>query len=123
MCRAIRVLLMVTDTAVNIAPDIEQKRDIVQNAIDLAPMSWGIETPPRVAALLSAVETIDPKLRSTPRRAAKALCKMADRGQIIGGLVDGPLAFDNAGEPGSRPAEKGIVSRKVARTGGYRCRA
>ncbi|SDS51469.1 phosphate butyryltransferase [Bradyrhizobium canariense] len=98
-------LLMVTDTAVNIAPDIEQKRDIVQNAIDLAHV-MGIETP-RVA-LLSAVETVDPKLRSTLD--AAALCKMADRGQITGGLVDGPLAFDNAVSPAAA-AEKGIVSK------------
>jgi phosphotransacetylase/acyl dehydratase len=97
--------LLVTDTAVNIAPDIEQKRDIVQNAIDLAHI-MGIETP-RVA-LLSAVETIDPKLRSTLD--AAALCKMADRGQITGGLLDGPLAFDNAVSPAAA-AEKGIVSR------------
>jgi len=97
--------LLVTDTAVNIAPDIEQKRDIVQNAIDLAHI-MGLETP-RVA-LLSAVETIDPKLRSTLD--AAALCKMADRGQITGGLLDGPLAFDNAVSPAAA-AEKGIVSR------------
>ena len=97
--------LLVTDAAVNIAPDLEQKRDIVQNAIDLAHV-MGIETP-RVA-LLSAIETINPKLRSTLD--AAALCKMADRGQITGGLVDGPLAFDNAVSPAAA-AEKGIVSK------------
>lgn len=97
--------LLVTDAAVNIAPDLEQKRDIVQNAIDLAHV-MGIELP-RVA-LLSAVETVNPKLRSTLD--AAALCKMADRGQISGGLVDGPLAFDNAVSPAAA-AEKGIVSK------------
>jgi phosphate acetyltransferase/phosphate butyryltransferase len=83
--------LFVTDAAINIAPDLDDKRDIVQNAIDLA-CALGIETP-RVA-ILSAVETVTPKLRSTLD--AAALCKMADRGQITGGLVDGPLGFDNA---------------------------
>ncbi|MDR3511704.1 MAG: bifunctional enoyl-CoA hydratase/phosphate acetyltransferase [Caulobacteraceae bacterium] len=97
--------LLVTDAAVNIAPDLEAKRDIVQNAIDLAHV-MGIETP-RVA-ILSAVETINPKLPSTLD--AAALCKMADRGQITGGLVDGPLAFDNAVSP-EAAAEKGIVSK------------
>ncbi len=98
--------LLVTDTAVNIAPDIEQKRDIVQNAIDLAHI-MGIETP-RVA-ILSAVETVEPKLRSTLD--AAALCKMADRGQITGGVLDGPLAFDNAVYVSpAAAAEKGIVS-------------
>ncbi|MEO7478924.1 MAG: bifunctional enoyl-CoA hydratase/phosphate acetyltransferase [Lysobacteraceae bacterium] len=96
--------LLLTDAAVNIAPTLEQKRDIVQNAIDLAHV-MGIAMP-RVA-LLSAVETINPKLRSTLD--AAALCKMADRGQITGGLVDGPLAFDNALSPAAA-AEKGIVS-------------
>jgi phosphotransacetylase/acyl dehydratase len=97
--------LLVTDAAVNIAPDLEQKRDIVQNAIDLAKV-MGVETP-RVA-LLSAVEVINPQLPSTLD--AAALCKMADRGQITGGLVDGPLAFDNAVSP-EAAAEKGIVSK------------
>jgi phosphotransacetylase len=96
--------LLVTDAAINIAPDLEQKRDIVQNAIDTA-RAMGIETP-RVA-ILSAVETVNPALRSTLD--AAALCKMADRGQITGGLVDGPLAFDNAVSP-SAAAEKGIIS-------------
>ena len=84
-------LLFLTDAAINIAPDIEAKRDIVQNAIDLA-KSLGVEAPK--AAILSAVETVYPKLQSTLD--AAALCKMADRGQITGGVVDGPLAFDNA---------------------------
>ncbi len=96
--------LLVTDAAVNIAPDLEQKRDIVQNAIDLARV-MGIATP-RVA-ILSAVETVNPKLSSTLD--AAALCKMADRGQITGGIVDGPLAFDNALYPAAAK-EKGIVS-------------
>ena len=101
--------LLITDAAVNIAPDLEQKRDIVQNAIDLAHV-MGIELP-RVA-LLSAVETINPKMRSTLD--AAALCKMADRGQITGALLDGPLAFDNAISP-QAAAEKGIVSSVAGR--------
>ncbi len=101
--------LLLTDAAVNIEPDLDQKRDIVQNAIDLARV-MGIETP-RVA-VLSAVETINPKLRSTLD--AAALCKMADRGQITGGLVDGPLAFDNAVSL-EAAAEKGIVSAVAGR--------
>jgi phosphotransacetylase/acyl dehydratase len=84
-------LLMVTDAAINIYPDLDDKRDIVQNAIDLA-RAIGIETPK--VAVLSAVETVYPKIKSTVE--AAALCKMADRGQITGGIVDGPLAFDNA---------------------------
>jgi hypothetical protein len=83
--------LFITDAAINIAPDLEAKRDIVQNAIDL-PHALGIEHP-RVA-ILSAVETVYPKIPSTLD--AAALCKMAERGQITGGTVDGPLAFDNA---------------------------
>lgn len=83
--------LFITDAAINIAPGLDDKRDIVQNAIDLAHV-LGIESP-RVA-ILSAVETVTAKLRSTLD--AAALCKMADRGQITGGVVDGPLAFDNA---------------------------
>jgi phosphotransacetylase/acyl dehydratase len=96
--------LLLTDAVVNIAPDLARKRDIVQNAIDLAHV-MGIEMP-RVA-ILSAVETINEKLRSTLD--AAALCKMADRGQITGGLVDGPLAFDNAVSP-EAAAIKGIIS-------------
>ena len=83
--------LFITDAAVNIYPDLEDKRDIVQNAIELA-QALGVPTP-RVA-LLSAVETVTPKIRSTLECAA--LCKMADRAQILGGLLDGPLAFDSA---------------------------
>jgi phosphate acetyltransferase/phosphate butyryltransferase len=83
--------LFITDAAINIAPDLDDKRDIIQDAIDLAHV-LGIESP-RVA-ILSAVETVTKKLRSTFD--AAALCKMADRGQITGGIVDGPLAFDNA---------------------------
>jgi phosphotransacetylase len=83
--------LFITDAAINIAPGLWEKRDIVQNAIDLAHV-LGIETP-RVA-ILSAVETVTPTIRSTLD--AAALCKMAERGQITGGVVDGPLAFDNA---------------------------
>ena len=97
-------MLFITDAALNIYPDLEEKRDIVQNAIDLAHV-LGIETP-RVA-ILSAVETVNPKIHSTLE--AAALCKMADRGQISGGLVDGPLAFDNAVSLESART-KGIVS-------------
>jgi len=84
-------MLMITDAAVNIFPTIEDKRDIVQNAIDLG-HALGI-TLPKVG-ILSAVEVINPKIPSTLE--AAALCKMADRGQITGGLLDGPLAYDNA---------------------------
>jgi phosphate acetyltransferase len=84
-------LLLITDAAVNIYPSLEEKVDIVQNAIDLAHV-LGIEQPK--VAILSAVETVTPKIASTID--AAALCKMADRGQIRGGTVDGPLAFDNA---------------------------
>ena len=83
--------LFVTDAAVNIAPDLMAKRDIVQNAIDLyAALGLG---KPKVA-ILSAVETVTTAIPSTIE--AAALCKMADRGQITGGELDGPLAFDNA---------------------------
>ena len=101
--------LMVTDAAVNIAPSLEDKRDIVQNAIDLAHV-MGIARP-RVA-ILSAVETINPAIRSTLD--AAALCKMADRGQITGALLDGPLAFDNAVSP-EAARQKGIVSAVAGR--------
>jgi phosphate acetyltransferase len=84
-------VLLVTDAAVNIFPDLECKADIVQNAIDLA-RTLGVETPK--VAILAAVETVNPKMQATLD--AAALCKMADRGQITGGLLDGPLAFDNA---------------------------
>jgi phosphate acetyltransferase len=86
--------LFITDAAINIAPDLEAKRDIIQNVIDLF-TQVGLGTP-RVA-LLSAVETVTPKIPSTID--AAALCKMADRGQITGGVLDGPLAFDNAIDP------------------------
>jgi phosphate acetyltransferase/phosphate butyryltransferase len=84
-------LLFITDAAVNIAPDLAAKHDIVQNAIDLARV-LGVETPK--VAILSAVETLNPEIASTLD--AAALCKMADRKQITGGILDGPLAFDNA---------------------------
>jgi phosphate acetyltransferase/phosphate butyryltransferase len=80
-----------TDAAINIYPDLETKRDIVQNAIDLAHI-LGVETPK--VAILSAVETVTSKIKTTLE--AAALCKMADRGQITGGVLDGPLAVDNA---------------------------
>ncbi|WP_046865973.1 phosphate acetyltransferase [Microvirga massiliensis] len=83
--------LIITDAAVNIAPTLEDKVDIVQNAIDLA-HALRIDTV-RVA-ILSAMETVNPKVPSTIE--AAALCKMADRGQITGGILDGPLALDNA---------------------------
>ena len=83
--------LLVTDAAINIAPDLATKVDIVQNAIDLA-LSIGIETP--LAGILSAVETVNPAIQSSID--AALLSKMAERGQIKGGLVDGPLAMDNA---------------------------
>jgi len=83
--------IMITDAAINIAPELEEKSHIIQNAINLAHIIGIAE--PRVA-ILSAVETINPKIQSTLD--AAALCKMADRGQITGGLLDGPLAFDNA---------------------------
>jgi phosphate acetyltransferase len=84
--------VFVTDAAVNIFPDLDVKRDIIQNAIDLYNEA-GFGTTPRVA-ILSAVETVTSKIPSTIE--AAALCKMADRKQITGALLDGPLAFDNA---------------------------
>ena len=100
--------LLITDAAINIFPDLEAKRDIVQNAIDLY---THIEDKPRVA-ILSAVETVTPKIPSTID--AAALCKMADRGQITGGILDGPLAFDNAIDP-EAAAIKGIKSEVAGR--------
>jgi phosphate acetyltransferase len=97
-------LLAITDAAVNIQPTLEEKRDIVQNAIELM-RALGIAQP-RVA-ILAAVETVTSKMPATLD--AAALCKMADRGQISGGLLDGPLAFDNAVSP-EAAATKGIVS-------------
>lgn len=84
-------LLYLTDGAINIAPDLEAKRDIVQNAIDLA-HATGVAMPK--VAILSAVETVSQRIISTID--AAALCKMRDRGQITGAVLDGPLAFDNA---------------------------
>jgi len=83
--------LIISDAAVNIAPTLDEKIDIVQNAIDLAHILGVAEV--RVA-ILSAAETVNPKISTTLE--AAALCKMADRGQITGGLLDGPLALDNA---------------------------
>lgn len=83
--------IFVTDAAINIFPTMEDKMHIIQNAIDLA-HALGNEKPK--VAILSAMETINPKLQSTIE--AGALCKMADRGQITGGILDGPLALDNA---------------------------
>jgi len=83
--------ILISDAAINIAPTLEEKVDIIQNAIDLAHI---IGIPEPKVAILSAVETVNPKIQSTLD--AAALCKMADRGQIKGGLLDGPLAFDNA---------------------------
>jgi phosphate acetyltransferase len=96
--------LFITDAAINIFPDLDTKRDIVQNAIDLF-TQVGLGTP-RVA-ILSAVETVTTKIPSTIE--AAALCKMAERGQITGGLLDGPLAFDNAIDPEAARI-KGITS-------------
>jgi phosphotransacetylase len=84
-------VLIVTDAAINIAPALDDKVDICQNAIDLA-TRLGVKTPK--VAILAAVETVNSKMPATVD--AAALCKMADRGQIKGGLLDGPLAFDNA---------------------------
>ena len=87
-------ILFITDAAVNIAPDLTAKHDIIQNAIDLH-VGLGLGTPK--VAILSAVETVTLSIPSTIE--AAALCKMADRGQITGGELDGPLAFDNAISP------------------------
>ena len=96
-------VLVVTDAAINIAPALDDKVDICQNAIDLA-VSLGVSTPK--VAILAAVETVNSKMPATID--AAALCKMADRGQITGGLLDGPLAFDNA------------ISKEAAKTKGIR---
>jgi phosphate acetyltransferase len=101
--------LFITDAAINIFPDLDAKRDIVQNAIDLF-TQVGLGTP-RVA-ILSAVETVTSKIPSTIE--AAALCKMADRGQITGGILDGPLAFDNAIDPEAARI-KGIKSEVAGR--------
>src|SRR5678810_852755 len=84
-------VFLVTDAAINIAPSLEDKVDICQNAIDLCE-SLGLKNPK--VAILAAVETVTSKMPATID--AAALCKMADRGQITGAIVDGPLAFDNA---------------------------
>lgn len=96
-------VLIVTDGAINIAPSLEDKVDICQNAIDLA-ISLGLEKPK--VAILAAVETVTSKMPATID--AAALCKMAERGQIKGGILDGPLAFDNA------------ISSEAAKTKGIR---
>ncbi|HXJ76316.1 MAG TPA: bifunctional enoyl-CoA hydratase/phosphate acetyltransferase, partial [Candidatus Dormibacteraeota bacterium] len=83
--------ISITDAAINIAPTLEDKVHIAQNVIDLA---HALGVPEPKVAILSAVETVNPKIPSTLD--AAALCKMADRGQITGGILDGPLAFDNA---------------------------
>jgi phosphotransacetylase len=97
-------VLVVTDGAINMAPTLEDKADICQNAIDLA-ISLGVARPK--VAILAAVETINSRMPATID--AAALCKMADRGQITGGVLDGPLAFDNAISKDAARI-KGIVS-------------
>jgi phosphate acetyltransferase len=99
--------LVITDAAVNIAPTLEEKIDIVQNAIDLV---HAFKVPEARVAILSAVETVNPKLPSTVE--AAALCKMADRGQITGGVLDGPLALDLAISPEAAAIKK--ISSPVA---------
>jgi len=98
-------VLIITDGAINIAPSLEDKVDICQNAIDLA-LALGRELPK--VAILAAVETVTSKMPATID--AAALCKMAERGQITGGLLDGPLAFDNA-ISAEAATTKGIVSK------------
>ena len=102
--------LFITDAAINIFPDLDAKQDIIQNAIDLYTQA-GFGKLPRVA-ILSAVETVTSKIPSTIE--AAALCKMADRGQITGGVLDGPLAFDNAIDPEAARI-KGIKSEVAGR--------
>jgi phosphate acetyltransferase len=94
-------VLIITDAAVNIFPTLEDKVHITQNAIDLA-HALGMANPK--VAILSAMETVNPKVQSTIE--AAALCKMADRGQITGGLLDGPLALDNAIDLGAAKIKK-----------------
>jgi phosphate acetyltransferase len=101
--------LFITDAAVNISPDLDAKRDIVQNAVDLF-KAIGLGTP-RVA-ILAAVETVTSKMPATVE--AAALCKMADRGQITDAVLDGPLAFDNAIDPQAARI-KGIQSPVAGR--------
>ncbi len=102
--------IFITDAAINVYPTLEDKADIVQNAIDLA-HALRIKNPK--VAILSAVETVTSKIRSTID--AAALCKMAERGQITGGILDGPLAFDNAISEDAARA-KGIVSLVAGHT-------
>jgi phosphate acetyltransferase/phosphate butyryltransferase len=97
-------LILLTDAAINIYPTLDEKRDIVQNAINLA---HALDLPQPRVAILSAVEMVTGKIKSTLD--AAALCKMADRGQITGGILDGPLAFDNAVSVEAAKT-KGIVS-------------
>jgi phosphate acetyltransferase len=101
--------LIISDAAVNIAPTLEAKVDIVQNAIDLA---RALRAPEVRVAILSAMETVNPNVPSTVE--AAALCKMADRGQITGGILDGPLALDNAISPEAAAIKK-IVSPVAGR--------
>ena len=101
--------LIITDAAVNIAPTLDDKVDIIQNAIDLA---HAMQFPEVRVAILSAMETVTSKLPSTVE--AAALCKMAERGQITGALLDGPLALDNAISPEAARI-KGIVSKVAGR--------
>ena len=98
---AIDRVVIITDAAVNIFPTLEDKVHIVQNAIDMA-LALGVECPK--VAILSAMETVNPKVPSTIE--AAALCKMAERGQITGGLLDGPLALDNAIDLGAARIKK-----------------
>jgi phosphate acetyltransferase len=104
---AIDRVVIITDAAVNIFPTLEDKVHIVQNAIDMA-LALGVAQPK--VAILSAMETINPKVPSTIE--AAALCKMAERGQITGGLLDGPLALDNAIDLGAARIKK--ISSAVA---------
>jgi phosphate acetyltransferase len=101
--------LIITDAAVNIAPTLEEKMDILQNAIDLG---HALNMPEVRVAVLSAMETVNPKVPSTIE--AAALCKMVDRHQITGALVDGPLALDNAIDPEAARI-KGIDSQVAGR--------
>jgi phosphotransacetylase len=103
-CPAYPRSLMITDAAINIAPGLDDKRDICQNAVDLARL-LGVAQPK--VAVLAAVETVNSRMPATVD--AACLCKMAERGQITGALVDGPLAFDNAISP-EAAREKEIVS-------------
>ncbi len=103
--------LLITDAAINIYPSLKDKKDILQNVLDLA-HALHIRHPK--VAILSAVETVDPNIQSTVE--AAALCKMADRGQITGGIIDGPLAFDNAVSETSARI-KGIVSPVAGKAG------